>query len=548
MSLRQSSKELFKAQNGKCAVCGASLQTFLTLNGKLLCPDCYNVACMRKEPTTSSAKYLAANERRNILCSEPWSLREQQLIDESGVEQKQNVIGKEKNLNSLTPVSVEKNLEKEKVEKVYEWSCMLTTEQKEDSANYFWTPDGKALLRRLECSKGNMIAVLGLQGSGKTALRQALELQLANKDYNVFSLKWVGNVQENFIERIREQQDAEYLDRLMATLFEEESPKVVGQRPSFSSMTADVNDVSEKIVKRLGLSNSALKFSISSYLMNFYSRGGLKRPDEDKEISRIDIFQILPLVERALGQAKIEKIKNEFLKEKLETADTLLVDMPDYDRNNRREMSRDFTNLQAWWENVLTDQFEGYTQNINLVLFFQKELFHGHFFMGKLDVYELKPLTPDELLKCYKNLFQSFDPFTEDALSEIAVLSRGIFRRFKKYVRICLDHYFSMNFDFNTLTHKITVENVNQWITLDQLIKDMELELMTIFPRERENRVLSVKLLRLLRERGPINQSNITQEVFDGALMKASRVLDRLESWGYIKRERTGKEKTVTLT
>jgi predicted transcriptional regulator len=88
---------------------------------------------------------------------------------------------------------------------------------------------------------------------------------------------------------------------------------------------------------------------------------------------------------------------------------------------------------------------------------------------------------------------------------------------------------------------------VKQWIGLDQLVKDMELELMTIFPKERENRILSVKLLKRLMESGPLTQSEVAEEVFDGAEMKASRVLGRLESWNYIKRERRGKDKIVSL-
>jgi hypothetical protein len=440
--------------------------------------------------------------------------------------------------NTITPVYA-KN---QNAQQIYQWACMLTTEQKEDSKNYFWIPEAKALLRRLESTTGNMIAVIGLQGSGKTALKQALELELANKDFNVFSLKWVGDIHEKFVEKTLQdkEEQAEYFDELMQLLVTEELPKVASQRQgAFSQVNVHVYDLSKQILKRLGLQNSENSQNLVSYLKAFYST---ENCEKDLERHRHSLLKLLPLVEKALGKKRTEKVKGEFLIDKLQTAHTILIDLPDYDRNSSKEMYRDLTTLQSWWENIFTDASEGYKQNVNLVLFFQKELFHGHFFIGKLDTYELKPLTPDELTEYFKKTFGDYAPFTEEAIREICILSRGIFRRFKKYIRICLDHYFD-----NTIT-VISRENVNSWISLDQIVKDMELELMTIFPKERENRISSVKLLRLLRQKGPLSQSKIAEEIFEGATMRTSRVLDKLESWGYIKRERSGKEKIVSLT
>jgi hypothetical protein len=416
---------------------------------------------------------------------------------------------------------------------------MLTTEQKEDSKNYFWIPEAKALLRRLESTMGNMIAVIGLQGSGKTALKQALELELANKDFKVFSLKWVGNIHEKFLEKTVEDEEEQlkYFDELMQLLVNEELPKIVDQRQGgFSEVNVHVYDLARKILKRLRLQNCE---DLIPYLKAFYSASGFEK---DLKMHRRSLMKLLPLLEKSLGKAKTERVKSKLLSNKLQTAHTILIDLPDYDRNSSREMYKDLTALQSWWENIFTENFEGYKQNVNLVLFFQKELFHGHFFIGKLDTYELKPLTPDELTEYFKKTFGNYAPFTEEAIKEIGMLSRGIFRRFKKYIRICLDHYFD-----NTIT-QVTRENVNNWISLDEIIKDMELELMTIFPKETENRILSVKLLRLLREKGPLSQSKIAEEIFGGATMRTSRVVDKLESRGYIKRERSGKEKIVSLT
>jgi hypothetical protein len=380
-----------------------------------------------------------------------------------------------------------------------------------------------------------MIAVIGLQGSGKTALKQALELELANKDFNVFSLKWVGNIHEKFVEKTLQDKEEQYLDMLMDMVYTEESPKAIGGRQNLFS-EVNIHDVAKRIAKRLRLQNSEV---IISYLKARYQ---INASEKNLKTKRAMLLQLLPSIEQALGTAKRNKVKTQFLTNKLQAAHTILIDMPDYDRNSAKDMNKDLTSLQTWWESVFTDDHEGYSQTVNLVLFFQKELYRGHFFLNKFDPYELKPLTPDQLLEYFQKTFGDYTPFTEEAIREIGILSRGIFRRFKKYIRICLDHYFD-----NTIT-PITLENVNNWISLDQIVKDMELELLTIFPKERENRICSVKLLRLLRQKGPLSQSKIAEEIFEGAIMRTSRVLDKLESWGYIKRERSGKEKIVSLT
>jgi predicted transcriptional regulator len=83
----------------------------------------------------------------------------------------------------------------------------------------------------------------------------------------------------------------------------------------------------------------------------------------------------------------------------------------------------------------------------------------------------------------------------------------------------------------------ISPDLAKQWIGLEQLEKDMELELMDIFPREKELRRLSVTVLQLLNEKKAIPQNDLAEEVFDGNKVKCSRVLDKLEAWGYILRE-----------
>jgi len=235
--------------------------------------------------------------------------------------------------------------------------------------------------------------------------------------------------------------------------------------------------------------------------------------------------------------------------------------------------------VQRLWNNLTKiDEEEG--QQVNLVIFFQKELWdkHGNFFFGKMKEFVLDPLQPS-LLKChYLNLFGSAFPFEKPALKELAVMSRGVFRRFKNYVGICLDNIFSYTITLNpeqknsfppkesvrdskkknrreekkksTLNNcncvTVTVEDVRRWITLDQLVKDMTQELLSVFPKNRELQRKTVLLLRRLTEK-PLLQSEIVKVFFDGKKANCSRFLAKLESWGYITRKFERKVKVVKL-
>jgi GTPase SAR1 family protein len=326
----------------------------------------------------------------------------------------------------------------EVLSRIYQWACHLAAEQGEEE--YYWTSSAESLFKRLLMSRGRCIAVVGLQGVGKTALRVALEKRLKENGKKAVAVKF------------------------------------------------GVPDWAEKLRRPL--------FEADANLEVLFSRG-------------LDYF---------------------------------LIDLPDYDRSNISKLRKQLDDFQALWERRIVSHEGGYFQNVNIVFFFQKELFYGHFWLGKLDTYEIKPLSHEELISCYKRNFGSTFPFQEEALKTLALLSRGIFRRFKKYVRMCLDNYFEADVDV------VKPENIREWITLNQLIEDAELDLMTIFPKEREHRMLSIQTLKLLSEKGPLPQQQIVEEVFDGAKMKASRVLNKLETYQYIKRERRGKEKIVSLT
>lgn len=396
---------------------------------------------------------------------------------------------------------------KENFATLYQWSVNLTTEQHEEK--YVWTPETEALANRLKFTNGNLIAVIGLQGSGKTALKQALETRLINQDHkSVLSFKW-GALNEDVFEERFESRTEEYLEEILQRLFS-----------SYDESRA---------LKKLGVS----KFALRSFI-----NGEKLKPPQKKAI----VTSIL----RYATKKERKDVERFILLDVIQTRDAILIDFPDYSRENQAQMNKDLNEFAHWWESVVLADPDGiYNQKPNLVIFFQKELFSGHFLFGKFDVIELKPLKPQTMIEILKVNCGSIEPFTREALEYLTGLSNGIMRRFKKYVRICLEH--AIQHSCNAITPKLA----KSVISVEQLEKDMELELMNVFPRQKELRRYAVIALQLLREKGSIPQSEIAETVFDGNKMKCSRVLDKLEAWDYIQREweSTGKahRKTVKL-
>lgn len=411
-------------------------------------------------------------------------------------------------LESATQTKLELDKQMESYFDLYKWACRLTAEQKEEE-NYVPSKEARMLLRRLLTTRGNLIAVIGLQGSGKTALRQWLLREILKAERTAYSAKWTSEDElvRNILGELSFEgfyEDDEYLENLRIEFIK----KLYGslKQPLLGP------SVSEELLK---IFKSKLKGKEIDILTGWLLK-------KDVELNE----KVISAVEEFLGKSKVNFLREELIKGKIETADTILIDFPDYDKNSRGRMIKDLENFQAWWEENIA-HYEGYEQGPNIVIFFQKELFSGHFSFGKFDVIELKPWSAESLADYVNKNFPGH-PFSQEALLKVAALSNGIWRRFKKYIRICLDY--AMDEGINT----ITVEHVKKWISLEQLMKDMELELMDIFPKNKELRKKAVIVLQTLQEKGKIDQPSITEEIFDGNKMQASRVLNALESYGYI--------------
>jgi len=370
-------------------------------------------------------------------------------------------------------------------DKLYQWSVRLSTEQGEE--NFVWTNETLQLANRLITTKGNLIAVVGLQGSGKTALRQALWVKLGQANKNCLCFKWGA------------------------------------LNPKLLNLDEDVASVLRRLVDVYGWFTTVKKLGVNEEKLKAFYNG---------ELSAVEEANLKPLILKLASKKEKEDIQRTALLDAVQTRDTILIDFPDYSRLNQAQLIKNLDEFAKWWESVILADCEGvYNQKPNVIIFFQKELFSGHFLFGKFDVCELRPMTPQLLIRILKENCGSIEPFTVEALEYLGRLSRGIIRRFKKYVKTCLEKALQHS------CNSITVDYAKQWIGLEQLERDMELELMDVFPKQKELRKSSVILLQLLNERKAIPQNEIAETVFDGNKMKCSRVLEKLEAWNYIVRE-----------
>ena len=90
-------------------------------------------------------------------------------------------------------------------------------------------------------------------------------------------------------------------------------------------------------------------------------------------------------------------------------------------------------------------------------------------------------------------------------MKQIAKLSRGVFRRFKNYVRLCLE-LVSIEGVSEGL---ITVEFVKRAITKEQLKMDMDLELGDFF-KNQERKLQAFNILDFVRDNPDVSQKAIS--------------------------------------
>ena len=388
------------------------------------------------------------------------------------------------------------------IEDIDAWASVLTGENRE-GGYYYVTEPVKLLEWKLKHLKGQLIGLTGLQGTGKTSALWYLKSKFSYRKER----KWVED--SAFIKWTK--------DWMEKMIHNEASDTVTNQ------IIGEIENV------------------FRAYGKNFRKHPFLRRVPNVSDIKEETIKNLLFSIDfRAdliLGKRRVKEIEQEAVMEYLAQRKVIFIDFQDYTKTDRRLMTRDLSEFQNFWGRL--SKYE--ERNTNIVLAIQKELFTGHFLFGKMSVIELQPLKPEELMHVFKTQFPECDLIVDDALILLGELSRGVFRRFLKYLSLTLE-----TFAISDEKPPMSVDHVNKAVTVEQLIKDMELELCNIFKNPYQRRQ-AVELLNHLREEGRANQNDIA-EFLNVSMSTAGKMVTKLYAYGYVTKKRgTGREWIVSL-
>ncbi len=237
-----------------------------------------------------------------------------------------------------------------------------------------------------------------------------------------------------------------------------------------------------------------------------------------------------------LPRVTIRRVKENAFRSYLRDSRILLIDLPDYPRGGKQVMSRDLDDIQQLWNSLALQGWNG-----NIVISLQRELLGeegvSHYLLGKTFIYEIKPFSSTEILKLYKMKWNSTSPFTEEALKYVCARARGITRRWLRYLGIILQSWL---LDERKAT-PIDMKDVSQYLPMDEVARDMGAELNHVFRKSPEGRKNAMAIITLVNSADkPLNQKQVASTLGIGE-MECSRVVGKLEDYGYLKREKTKK-------
>jgi len=372
------------------------------------------------------------------------------------------------------------------VDEIYSWASQLAAESRDRDAllkSYVWPKSLIGISELLDGMRRGLIGIVGLQGVGKTTSLMMLDAteRMKGEPGQVVFFKW------------RRQQEL------------------------FKSLLDRSHEASEEFLQEYGGRVAQV----------------LKMAGQDDDAVVLD-----SLLQRKVGRSRAENFRKTVWMHFLRTKRLILIDTPDYSKTDRRAVATDLGDIYWLWNN-----FTGTCENgPNMVVAVQKEMYGGHFFFDKMHKIELEPLEPARMVEAFVKRFNDTGPLTEDALMTLARMSRGIFRRFQRYIMLTIRAWQTRP----SGEGGIDVATVKEAVTLDRLAEDMEQELSEVYPKHADLRLQAVRALIRLEESGPITQDQLAEQL--GVERYAmSRLLSKLELHRYVTRERGGSEKVVRL-
>jgi hypothetical protein len=393
---------------------------------------------------------------------------------------------------------------------IYSWASQLASESRKLDWVFYWYvwPDAvREIIRKLETMNGGIITLVGLQGVGKSSALQAIlagRMLLQDKEYRKTHKSSDPDLGQDII-RFKWRRQSELLPSLLNNTHE---------------ASADFH----------------LEYS-RALMANVNARFPHLIPSElEKNPDRLNPeWAAARLGRPAIRAMQQNSWLNMLLKKKL-----ILIDTPDYSKTDRRLMAKDLDDIYWLWNLLSRRTYPEDETKPNIVIAIQKEMFRDHFFFDKMEKVELEPLKPEQMVEAYRKRFTAIEPFTEDALLTLARMSRGIFRRFLRYITLTLRHW------ERGRKGPIDTTIVKEAVTVERLAEDMERELTELFSKQSDLRIQAVRLLMRLDELGPRKQTELA-EVLGLEEYAMSRLLAKLELHRYIVRRREGTDKIVSL-
>lgn len=403
-------------------------------------------------------------------------------------------------------------------EQVLDWASWSTGEghtfgDEQFFEKYYWSLPVKTALFRLSQYSSYFIGLIGLVGTGKSSAIAALKTRLEEE-----LKKKYGSLADEKVSEENEQRKAagekplsmfeniaireKYCNKVLLVKWKGDLWEMLREEIRFTSCLGKYHDLVYQNLKDAPKARKIIKKLEDEVKLLFSSRSL-----SDYEIQKSVLVRLAQNVnfgdaEKMLPQKVLDNIRALIAKEFLvENVHTLLIDMPDYSQKGSWKINKDLDGIGALWNTL-----KGYSR-VNTLVCLQQELVlrQPHLIMGKMDKIILKTLTVEQLLEAYKQFFGTYEPFTEDALKQICKLSRGVFRRFKNYVRLCLE-VASME---GVSEELITVDLVKRAITQDQLKMDMDLELSDFF-KNSERKLQAFSILDFVRDNPDVSQKAIS--------------------------------------
>jgi hypothetical protein len=403
-----------------------------------------------------------------------------------------------------------------RISEIYSWASQLASESRKQDWIFYWYvwPDAvREIIHKLKTMNGGIIGLVGAQGVGKSSALLAIlagRMLFQNKEYRKKHKSGKDPNLGKDIIRFKWRRYSELIPSLLKGTHE--------------------------LLKAFRYSYSA---TLIAHLENSLRLPIIYR-SQLAEVKKNPATLNLDWAEKTIGRSQANRLREQVWLQLVLAVKLVLIDTPDYAKTDRRLMTKDLEEIYWLWNWICQAANSEDQTRPNIVVAIQKEMFHGHFFLDKMDKVELEPLRPEQMVEAYRKRFKSVDPFTDDALLNLARMSRGIFRRFLRYITLTLSHWERNG------KGAIDIATVKEAVTVERLAEDMELELVELFPKHSDLRFLAVRLLMLLEESGERKQSELAT-LLEVEPYMLSRLLTKLEAARYVSRRREGNDKIVSL-